>query len=549
MRQDSVPDFRVLFESAPGLYLVLTPEFRIAAASDAYLRATMTTRETILGRDIFDIFPDTPGALNLRASLDRVLRTRRPDAMDVQQYGSVNCPVVDAWGEVVYIIHRIEDLKKAGSQPAADALLYDRIHALMARADDVLRTGSDVPKAAEGSISPEKMLARVEQLIVGHKQLEEQLLHAQKMEAVGRLAGGIAHDFNNLLTVITGFTSLLLDRLPPDVPAPELEEIDRAATRAAALTGKLLAFSRKQMLQVRIIDLNTVVTGMGELLRRLIGENIMLVTALGSGLGKVKADPGQIEQVIMNLAVNARDAMPKGGKLIIETRTTQVEVSQIPRLRPGAYVVMSVTDTGHGMDAEVAGRIFEPFFTTKEPGKGTGLGLATSYGIVEQSGGALTVESKPGEGAVFRAYLPLATGENAEEPPVKPAAQSLSRAATILLVEDEAPLRKLVGSVLNSAGYRVLAAANADEAMLLASQNTVVDLLVTDVMMPGASGPDLVAKLHKGRGDFPVLYMSGYDGDMQYHKPLEGSAKFLQKPFTPRVLLAAIGEMLGAQAA
>jgi signal transduction histidine kinase/CheY-like chemotaxis protein len=577
------PDFRALFESAPGLYLVLTRDLRIVAASDAYLRATMTTREGILGRDLFDVFPDNPddpaadGVRNLRASLDRVLENRLGDAMAVQKYdvrrpetegggfeerywSPFNSPVLEATGEVAYIIHRVEDvtefvrLKQAGhkmeaeiyqrAQQVAEANrkltgLYREIELLMARAGSELRAGAaDLPQQ---SLAPEAMLKRIEELIVAHKRLEEQLAQSQKMEAVGRLAGGVAHDFNNLLTVITGYATLLRDIMKTG--STEVDEIERAVVRAAALTHKLLAFSRKQVLQPRVINPNTVITGMEELIRRLIGEDILLVTILGSGLGNVKADPHQLEQVIMNLAVNARDAMPGGGRLIIESKNVRMPAEFHGR-PAGDYSLVSVSDTGHGMSPEIAARIFEPFFTTKELGKGTGLGLATVFGIVEQSGGVITVESSPGAGASFRVYLPVHTGADDQAAAQTVAPSAAARAGTILVVEDEAPLRRLVVKILRGAGYTVLEAAGGEEGLTLAGRERGLDLLLTDVIMPNLSGPEMVKRLRAARPELAVLFMSGYDNALIDRAGLERSASFLPKPFSPRALLAKVSEVI-----
>ena len=390
------------------------------------------------------------------------------------------------------------------------------------------------------------MLARVGQLIVGHKTLEAQLRQSQKMEAVGRLAGGIAHDFNNLLTVIMGYVAMLRESPANRAMVPEIEEIERAAVRAAALTHKLLAFSRQQIMQPRIINPNAVVAGMKELLRRLIGEDVALEIALGTGVGNIRADPNQIEQVIMNLVVNARDAMPAGGRIAIETRNIDLG-AECQSLPPGPYVVVSVADSGHGMDQQTAARIFEPFFTTKDISKGTGLGLSTVYGIVEQSGGAITVRSAPGAGSTFCVYLPAVAA--AEEP--KGVAQATASQApltgTILLVEDEAALRRLIYDTLAAAGYRVLQATGGEEALAVAAGLRRIDLLLTDVVMPGMSGPDLVARLRAARPECPVLYMSGYNPDLIDRKTLERTAGFLAKPFTPRLLLTRISEMLAAQ--
>jgi signal transduction histidine kinase/CheY-like chemotaxis protein len=594
------PDFRAVFESIPGLYLVLLPDLRIVGASDAYLQATMTKREEILGRGIFDVFPDNPddaeatGVRHLRASLNNVLETRRADAMAVQKYSvqhplkegggfeerywsPLNAPVLNATGELVYIIHRVEDvtefirlrrfgrereqvaeaLKSRADQMEAEiygraqqladanrqlASLYRQIELLMVRADDEL---SGEWEDGHKALAPEDMLARVGQLIVEHNRLEEQLRQAQKMEAVGQLAGGVAHDFNNLLTVITGYTAMLRENPSLESVAPELDEVAMAANRAARLTHKLLAFSRKQVLQPRTINLNTVVGGLEEMLRRLIGEHITMETTLADELAPVKADPNQIEQVVMNLAVNARDAMPNGGHLGIETRNVPGDARTYP-LPSGDYVALIVTDSGHGMDTQTAARIFEPFFTTKEIGKGTGLGLATVQGIVEQSGGKIAVESSPGVGAKFCVYLPVDVAPEAPQEAPPPTVSQPWRGGAVMVVEDEDALRKLVSSIVSAAGYRVTVASNGDDALSMAATQRI-DLLLTDVVMPGLSGPKLAARLRMNQGDLQVLYMSGYDRDMVQQEVLEGRATLLAKPFTPRGLLMRIDEVLRAK--
>jgi len=368
------------------------------------------------------------------------------------------------------------------------------------------------------------------------------LRQAQKMEAVGQLAGGVAHDFNNLLTVITGYTAMLLENPNLRSVVPELEEIAVAANRAARLTHKLLAFSRKQVLQPRTINLNAVVTGMEEMLRRLIGEDITLVATLAGELAPVKADLNQIEQVVMNLAVNARDAMPNGGRLGIETRNVPANARPHP-LPEREYVALTVTDSGHGMDPQTAAHIFEPFFTTKEVGKGTGLGLATVHGIVEQSGGKITVESSPGAGAKFTVYLPVDEAPEAPQRPQQPAASRPKRTGAVMVVEDEDALRKLVSSILSAAGYQVTVACNGDEA-LSESAAKQIDLLLTDVVMPGVSGPELAAQLRARQEDLRVVYMSGYDRDLVQQEVLDGRATLLAKPFTPRGLLTRLDEVL-----
>ncbi|MCR4408127.1 MAG: GAF domain-containing protein, partial [Anaerolineae bacterium] len=384
------------------------------------------------------------------------------------------------------------------------------------------------------------------------KRLEEQLLQAQKMEAVGRLAGGVAHDFNNLLTAIIGYSELLLMGLGPDSPwRKDIAEIKKAADRAAALTRQLLAFSRKQMLQPQVLNLSLVVAGIEKMLRRLIGEDIELVIILDPELGLVKADPGQIDQVIMNLAVNARDAMPQGGKLTIETRNVYLDeeyAQQHLEVEPGPYVMLAVSDTGVGMDEEIKSHLFEPFFTTKEVGKGTGLGLATVYGIIKQSGGHIWVYSEPGQGTTFKIYLPV-VGEEVEPARLPPLLdESLHGAETILLVEDDSLVRELASRVLIQHGYLVLEAYDGEKALRICQEyRKPIHLLVTDVVMPGGmSGRQLAETLITMHPETRVLYMSGYtDDSIVYHGVLEPGTAFLQKPFTPESLARKVGEVLG----
>jgi PAS domain S-box-containing protein len=387
--------------------------------------------------------------------------------------------------------------------------------------------------------------------VTERKELEEQLRQAQKIEAVGKLAGGIAHDFNNLLTIINGYGDLTLRRLHEEDPLRvNVEEMRKAGERAAGLTRQLLAFSRKQVLQPKVLDLNGVVTEMEKMLRRLIGEDIELRVALGPGLGSIKADPGQIEQVLLNLAVNARDAMPRGGKLTVSTENVYLDEGYAARhvaVVPGQYVMLAVSDTGTGMDEQTRARIFEPFFTTKEQGKGTGLGLSTIYGIVKQSGGYIWVDSAPGEGATFRIYLPHAT-EELEGEPVDAAAVSLPepRGATVLLAEDEGALRAIVERILTKRGYRVLAASGGAEALALAERHDgPIDLLVTDVVMPLMSGQELAHRLVRRRGDVPVLFLTGYSMEaVANHGVLRPGSELLKKPFSPQELAVAVSELL-----
>jgi len=381
-------------------------------------------------------------------------------------------------------------------------------------------------------------------------QSEEQLRQSQKMEAVGKLAGGVAHDFNNLLTAITGYSELVMSDLDSGDPRrQDLEEVKKAADRAAALTRQLLAFSRRQVLQPRVLDLNGIVTGVGKMLRRLIGEDIELVTLLDPALERVKADPGQIEQVILNLSVNAREAMPEGGKLTIETANSELEEAHdlgefaVP---PGRYVMLTVGDTGVGMDKETQSRIFEPFFTTREPGKGTGLGLSTVYGIVKQSGGYVWVYSEPGLGTTFKIYLPRVEEALLEVEPAAALAQPPAGTETILLVEDEPAVRALAARLLRSVGYTVVEARNGAQALeVCKQQDRAVDLLVTDVVMPQMGGPELAERLTPLHPEMKVLFMSGYTDDaVLRHGLLESGAAFLQKPFTRNALAAKVREVL-----
>jgi two-component system cell cycle sensor histidine kinase/response regulator CckA len=387
--------------------------------------------------------------------------------------------------------------------------------------------------------------------ITERRQLESQLRQAQKMEAVGQLAGGVAHDFNNLLTVIGGRCYLMLGKLPPDDPLRrEVELVRGAAERAARLTHQLLAFSRKQVLEPRVLDLNETVTGIEPLLRRLIGEHIEIVVAREAGLGRVKADPGQLEQVILNLSVNARDAMPQGGRLALETVNVALDAAaarRAPDLAPGSYVMLSVTDSGHGMDAATRAQIFEPFFTTKEVGKGTGLGLATVYGIIKQSGGFIEVESEPGRGASFRVYLPRVEEEAAAVgEAVKAPGTRLRGSETVLLVEDDESLRTLAREILTVQGYAVVEASSPREALRIEqSRSGPIHLLLTDVVMPEMNGRQLADQLRVVRPQMAVLYMSGYTGAaLTQRGGVEFAGQLLPKPFTPDGLSRRVREVL-----
>jgi signal transduction histidine kinase/ActR/RegA family two-component response regulator len=378
--------------------------------------------------------------------------------------------------------------------------------------------------------------------------LEAQLLQSQKMEAVGRLAGGIAHDFNNLLTAITGYSELLLTGMESDgEQARDVEQIRRAASQAASMTQQLLAFSRRQVLQPKVMSLNDTIAQMDAMLRRLIGENIVLSTAPAPDLQATRSDLAQIEQVVLNLCLNARDAMPDGGRLEVRTANAELDdaAARSAGTHPGPHVLLEVRDSGLGMDAETLEHAFEPFYTTKEQGKGTGLGLATVLGIVQQSGGGIAVETAPGQGTTFRIYLPavgdaLTRDEAAADRPER-------GHETILLVEDESIVRELVARVLRTHGYAVIEAADGEEALAIAQAEPAIHLLLTDVVMPGISGRELAERLAASRPELRILYMSGYtDEAIVHHGVREGEAEFIAKPFTPDALARKVRGVLDA---
>jgi PAS domain S-box-containing protein len=694
------PDFRVLFESAPVMYVALTPDFRIVAASDAYLRATLTKREEVLGRGIFDVFPGNPndptatGVSNLRTSLERVVQRRVSDAMAVQKYdirrpeseggqfeerywSTLNFPIFGVDNDVAYIMIRVDDvtefvrLKQRGIEQetlnqklltrgeqmeaeiflraqeiqevnrrlreahgklenryqasSADLALANekvvQLAAIVESSEDAIigrtfdgiitswnsgaerlfgysaeeiigqsgfalippdrtdefraiegriRQGESVPpfetvwqrkdgshihvsasmspiRDREGRIVGASAILRD---ISGRMRLEEQLHQAQKMEAVGQLAGGVAHDFNNLLTIISGYSDMLISRLPADDPTRSLiQEIHKAGDRAALLTRQLLTFSRKAVVERRVLDLNAIVSDTEKMLLRLIGEDIAVSTVLDRALGRVKGDAGQMEQIIMNLVVNARDAMPQGGKLTIETQNVELGAGYAAEhleVKPGRYVLMAVTDTGCGMSEETKARIFEPFFTTKGVGKGTGLGLATVFGIVKQSGGHIGVYSELGRGTTFKIYLPpveeLAHSDKFPHAPnVAPYGEE-----TILLVEDEDGVRALTRLVLQTHGYTVLEAKNGKEALRIGEQHQgLLHLLITDVVMPEMGGRQAAEHLTACKPGIKVLFLSGYTDDaVVRHGILEAEVAFLQKPFTPVGLAKKVREVL-----
>jgi len=412
---------------------------------------------------------------------------------------------------------------------------------------------SHLAPAVRRAIAEAQERARRRKMEEALRESQERLRQAQKMEAIGRLAAGVAHDFNNMLTAILGYAQLAKMRLGADSPvASDLVEIRKAGERAAGLTRQLLAFSRQQVLQPRALDLNTVVVDLDKMLRRLIGADVELLARPGKDLGRVMADPGQIEQILLNLAVNARDAMPRGGRVTIETSETTLDehhartVLDVP---PGGYVVLSVSDDGEGMDAETMTRIFEPFFTTKDPGKGTGLGLSTVFGIVKQSGGGIEVYSRPGHGATFKLYFPRV---EAQAEAVVSLPRDLPAAAgteTVLVAEDDDAVRRLVHRTLTLHGYRVHESRNGHEAIrMLESDAEGIDLLITDIVMPGLGGAELLARVASVRPDLKVLCVSGHVDWATVHRAAIGSGTpFLHKPFTPEALAQKVREVLDGE--
>jgi signal transduction histidine kinase/ActR/RegA family two-component response regulator len=448
------------------------------------------------------------------------------------------------------------DLEGAFPHLSADLSACLRDRAPGTREEDCALPGRTRPRRmvlTYGAVPPDTVLLHAED-VTARRQAEEQLQQSQKLEAIGRLAGGIAHDFNNLLSIIISYTDFAIEALRHSNPVrDDLLEVRKAAKRAAELTRQLLAFSRKQVLEPRVLDINEVVAGLEGMLRRLLGEDIEIVFRPAPGLGSVLADSGQIAQVLLNLAVNARDVMPAGGRLLLETANVTLDEAYAARraaVEPGRYVLFSVSDTGCGMEPRVLERIFEPFFTTKEQGKGTGLGLSTVYGIVKQSGGNIWAYSEPGLGTTFKIYLPRVAGPaSAGSLPPQPATV-ISGTETVLLVEDEEAMRKLAERILLRAGYLVLAAADGEEALALAGDRSDrIHLLLTDVVMPRMSGKDLAGRLVAARPGLKVLYMSGYSGEMiLHHGVLETDRRFIGKPFSAPELLRKVRETIDGTA-
>jgi signal transduction histidine kinase len=557
------PDYRALFESAPGLYLVLNPDLVIVAASDAYLHATKTSRDGIVGRGIFEAFPGNPagaGMPNLRASLNRVLRSGQPDAMAVQRYdmarpdGSgfderhwspVNLPVLAADGTVLYIIHRVEDVTEflqrapAGDEQRVTEELLTRTGQLGA---EIYRRAQQLQEANDRlRLANEKLASS-----------QAALYQAQKMEAVGQLTGGVAHDFNNLLTVIIGN----LDFLDNEAAAnPRLRKltatIRRSAERGARLTTQLLAFSRRQPLRPETCNLNTLIIDFDVLIKRAVGETVAVRSDLHPGLWPCSIDPAQFEAGMLNLIVNARDAMPTGGTLSITTRNVVIAADDpafVDDVAPGQYVMVTVADTGVGMNPETLERAFEPFYTTKEVGKGSGLGLSQLYGFVRQSGGTARIASTVAGGTTVTVYLPKAVRETAQPEPASPPTKPKG-SETVLVVEDDPDVLDIAVETLSDLGYRILVAYDGVEAMAILERDEPIDLLFTDIVMPyGINGIQLARQARKLRQDIKVLLTSGYT--MQTLSAEYGAEKeftIIGKPYRQAELAEHVRRALGRQ--
>ncbi len=563
------PDYRALFEAAPGLYLVLDPSFIIVAASDAYLRATMTSRDGIIGRGIFDVFPDNPadpaatGARNLRASLQRVLRSGQPEAMAVQRYdiprpegggfverrwSPLNLPVLGADGKVAYIIHRVDDVTDFLRLESEGDEQKRVTEELLTRAEQM---GAEIYRRAQ------QLQEANDRLRIANEELassQAALRQAQKMEAVGQLTGGVAHDFNNLLTVIIGNIDFLEGEAGNNPRLRKLTAtIRRSAERGARLTTQLLAFSRRQPLRPETCNLNALIIDFDALIKRALGETIAVRSSLHPGLWPCNVDPAQFEAAILNLIVNARDAMPAGGTLSVATQNVTLAAGDVATdddIAPGPYVMVTVADTGTGMTPEILERAFEPFYTTKEVGKGSGLGLSQLYGFVRQSGGTVKIASKVGSGTTVTIYLPMAARTTPQiepaRPPVKPKGSE-----TVLVVEDDPDVLDIAVATLSDLGYRILVAYDGVEAMAILERDEPIDLLFTDIVMPyGISGIQLARQARKLRQDIKILLTSGYT--MQTLSADYGAEKeftIIGKPYRQAELAEHVRRALGGRAA
>jgi PAS domain S-box-containing protein len=504
------------------------------------------SREDLIGKNDYDFFPKEQA--DFFTQKDREVLASRAlhdipqepiaTAQGTRWLHTLKIPILDDGGEPRFLLGVSMDIS---SQKHAEELLRSTNEELERRVKE--RT-SELKKQLEDLRRTEDALART----------EEQLRQSQKMEAIGRLAGGIAHDFNNLLSVVLGYADMVLQQMPKEHPHhPYIEEIERAGSRASELTHQLLAFGRRQVLKPIRLDLNAVVFRMERMLSRLLGEDIELALQPGLHLGTVMADASQVEQVLMNLIVNARDAMPRGGTLTLRTDNCELDQAAANShlgAEPGSYVRLGVQDTGLGMDKATQSQIFEPFFTTKEPGRGTGLGLSTVFGIVRQSGGFIGVESAPGQGANFGVYLPRIAGLPAETPRLLAPPVNVRGSETILLVEDEEQVRTFAAKCLRQLGYQVIEADGAAQALRSAEAHAgAIQLLLTDVIMPGCDGGELAAELLARRPQLRVLFMSGYTDDaMARHGVPRSAVTFLQKPLTPNLLATQVRQALDGEA-
>jgi PAS domain S-box-containing protein len=502
--RESEARYRTLADAAHDSIFIVNRDAEIEYANTATLERFGKRSEEALGRTLYDVFPAAT-ATEMWRGLVQVFETGERHQFETR----FDTPRGDLWLETWVV-----PMPGGGAGPVA-----------------VMGVSRDISE---------------------RKRLEQQFVQAQKMEAIGRLAGGIAHDFNNLLTAIMGYSELLVPRVRQDASlAADVEEIRKAGERASRLTRQLLAFSRQQVLEPRILDLNVVVNDLKNMLDRLIGEDVHIEVVTEPDLECVKADPGQVEQLILNLVVNARDAMPQGGRLRLTTASATLDEAAARRhdgAAPGRYISIAIADSGCGMSKEVLAHVFEPFFTTKPAGKGTGLGLATVFGVVKQSGGFLTVESAPGAGTTITAHLPVAA-ENRAPAQSTPRRETENGHETILLVEDEPGIRRLMQRVLEDRGYRVLAADSALHAMALAeSSSGDIDLLLSDVIMPDTSGPELAQRIVRFRPAIRVLYVSGFPNRLGLGRGAVSSrAAFLAKPFAPHALALKVRECLASR--
>ena len=508
VERDGVPSERIARDVLDSLLegcQVIDFDYRYIYVNDTVVAQGRQSREQMLGRTMVECYPGIDGT-PMFSALGRCMTERKHDRMENEftfPDGSTG------WFELRFV-----------PVPEGTCILSLDITAQKRTAATLART-------------------------------EDQLRHAQKMEAVGRLAGGVSHDFNNVLSVVLSYTALILSNLKSDDPLrADIEEIQKAGDRAADLTRQLLTFSRQQVVLPKVVDLNQIMAGMEKMLGRLLGADVEVTLLPAAHLGKVKADPGQVEQIVMNLAVNARDAMPSGGKLTIQTNNTELDehyATEHLGVTAGPYVMLAFTDTGIGMAPETQGQIFEPFFTTKEKGKGTGLGLSIVFGVVKQSGGHVWVYSEPGKGTTFKVYLPRTDAKADVSPSQAPAAEGGRGSETILLVEDDEQVRAVARGILRRSGYTVLEAPGAGEALLVVEQyGAKINLLVTDVVLPRMNGPQLAERVRISRPDIKVLFMSGYtDEAIIQHGILDSGVTFLQKPITPDALTRKVREALG----